>query len=82
MIGSPQDAQTAVEAAVARFGRIDILVNNAGNFFAGFFEELSPASCPPPSHTTMPDHEWLAWRQHRRLRIAPDKGLAFAGPRL
>jgi NAD(P)-dependent dehydrogenase (short-subunit alcohol dehydrogenase family) len=38
----PQDAQAAVEAAVARFGRIDILVNNAGNFFAGFFEELSP----------------------------------------
>ena len=38
----PSDAQTAVEAAVAKFGRIDILVNNAGNFFAGFFEELSP----------------------------------------
>ena len=38
----PQDAQSAVEAAVAKFGRIDVLVNNAGNFFAGFFEELSP----------------------------------------
>ena len=38
----PQDAQAAVDAAVARFGRIDILVNNAGNFFAGFFEELEP----------------------------------------
>jgi NAD(P)-dependent dehydrogenase (short-subunit alcohol dehydrogenase family) len=37
-----QDAQAAVKAAVAKFGRIDILVNNAGNFFAGFFEELSP----------------------------------------
>ena len=37
-----QDAQAAVEAAVAKFGRIDVLVNNAGNFFAGFFEELSP----------------------------------------
>jgi hypothetical protein len=37
-----QDAQVAVETAVAKFGRIDILVNNAGNFFAGFFEELSP----------------------------------------
>src|SRR4029077_16164298 len=23
-------------------GRIDVLVNNAGNFYAGFFEELSP----------------------------------------
>jgi len=38
----PQDAQAAVEAAVAKFGRIDVLVNNAGNFFAGFFEELGP----------------------------------------
>ena len=38
----PADAQAAVEATVAKFGRIDVLVNNAGNFFAGFFEELSP----------------------------------------
>src|SRR6266581_1577699 len=38
----PQDAQAAVEAAVAKFGRIDVLVNNAGNFFTGFFEELGP----------------------------------------
>jgi NAD(P)-dependent dehydrogenase (short-subunit alcohol dehydrogenase family) len=38
----PPDAEAAVAAAIARFGRIDILVNNAGDFFAGFFEELSP----------------------------------------
>ena len=38
----PQDAEAAIAATVAKFGRIDILVNNAGNFFAGFFEELSP----------------------------------------
>ena len=38
----PEDSRATVEAAVARFGRIDILVNNAGNFYAGFFEELSP----------------------------------------
>ncbi len=37
-----EDAQAAVEAAVAKFGRIDVLVSNAGNFYAGFFEELSP----------------------------------------
>ena len=38
----PEDAQAAVEAAVGKVGRIDVLVNNAGNFYAGFFEELSP----------------------------------------
>ncbi len=38
----PEASKAAVEAAVAKFGRIDVLVNNAGNFFAGFFEELSP----------------------------------------
>lgn len=38
----PEDAQAAIETAVARFGRVDVLVNNAGNFYAGFFEELSP----------------------------------------
>jgi NAD(P)-dependent dehydrogenase (short-subunit alcohol dehydrogenase family) len=41
-ITHPQDAQAGVAAALARFGRLDVLVNNAGNFFAGFFEELSP----------------------------------------
>jgi NAD(P)-dependent dehydrogenase (short-subunit alcohol dehydrogenase family) len=35
-------AKTAVEVAVERFGRIDRLVNNAGNFYAGFFEVISP----------------------------------------
>src|SRR5213592_4130962 len=36
------DAEAATRAAVKRFGRIDVLVNNAGNFFAGYFEELTP----------------------------------------
>jgi NAD(P)-dependent dehydrogenase (short-subunit alcohol dehydrogenase family) len=35
-------AEAATRAAVERFGRIDVLVNSAGNFYAGFFEVLSP----------------------------------------
>ena len=42
-ITKPEEARAAVEAAIRRFGSIDVLVNNAGNFYAGFFEELSPA---------------------------------------
>ena len=41
-VTSPADAKAAVDATIARFGRLDVLVNNAGNFFAGFFEELTP----------------------------------------
>src|SRR5580658_5111707 len=41
-ITSQVDALLAVQAAVDRFGRIDVLVNNAANFYAGYFEELTP----------------------------------------
>ncbi|MCU1337855.1 MAG: short-chain dehydrogenase/reductase [Bryobacterales bacterium] len=41
-ITEPADAEAAVLAAVDNFGRIDVLVNNAANFYAGFFEELTP----------------------------------------
>ena len=41
-VTKPTDAESAVKASVDKFGRIDVLVNNAANFYAGFFEELTP----------------------------------------
>src|SRR5438105_5174201 len=41
-VTSSADAETAVKAAVDRFGHIDVLVNNAANTYLGYFEELSP----------------------------------------
>jgi NAD(P)-dependent dehydrogenase (short-subunit alcohol dehydrogenase family) len=41
-VTDPREAQAAVKATVEKFGRIDVLVNNAGNFYAGFFEEITP----------------------------------------
>jgi len=41
-VTNPSDAESAIKAAVDRFGRIDVLVNNAASFYAGFFEELTP----------------------------------------
>jgi len=41
-VTSPASAEAATNAAVDRFGRIDVLVNNAANFYAGYFEELTP----------------------------------------
>ncbi|MEF2978393.1 SDR family oxidoreductase [Subtercola sp. YIM 133946] len=41
-ITDPAAAERAKDAAIERFGRIDVLVNNAGNFYAGYFENISP----------------------------------------
>src|SRR3954467_2071208 len=42
-VTSAADAEAAGRAAADRFGRIDVLVNNAASFYAGYFEELTPA---------------------------------------
>src|SRR2546421_11990535 len=50
-VTSRADAEAAVRAAVERFGRIDVLVNNAANFYAGYFEELTPEQMDRPLAT-------------------------------
>ena len=52
-VTDPADATAAIAAAVDRFGRIDVLVNNAGNFYAGFFEEITPEDFRAQIETTM-----------------------------
>ena len=52
-VTDPAGARTAVEAAVERFGRIDVLVNNTGNFYAGFFEEITPQDFRAQVETTL-----------------------------
>jgi NAD(P)-dependent dehydrogenase (short-subunit alcohol dehydrogenase family) len=41
-VTNQKEIEAAVKSAVEKFATIDVLVNNAGNFYAGFFEELSP----------------------------------------
>ncbi|MGO4189352.1 SDR family oxidoreductase [Pseudarthrobacter sp. TAF60_1] len=52
-VTDPAAAAAAIQAAMDRFGRIDVLVNNAGNFYAGFFEEITPADFRAQIQTTM-----------------------------
>jgi len=52
-VTDPAAAEAAIAAAVDRFDRIDVLVNNAGNFYAGFFEEITPEDFRKQIETTM-----------------------------
>lgn len=52
-VTDPPEAEAVVQAAVDQFGHIDVLVNNAGNFYAGFFEEISPEDFRAQVETTL-----------------------------
>jgi len=52
-VTKPTDAETVVKATIDRFGRIDALVNNAANFYAGYFEELTPEQMDQQLQTTL-----------------------------
>ena len=52
-VTDPADAVAAVQAAVERFGHIDVVVNNAANFYAGFFEEITPDDFRAQVETTL-----------------------------
>ncbi|QYK65467.1 SDR family NAD(P)-dependent oxidoreductase [Paenibacillus sp. S02] len=52
-VNNLSDAETAVKAAIDKFGRVDVLVNNAANFYAGFFEEISPEQMEKQINTNL-----------------------------
>ena len=52
-VTKPTDAVTMVKATIDRFGRIDVLVNNAANFYAGYFEELTPEQMEQQIQTSL-----------------------------
>lgn len=49
----PDEIESAVAAAIARFGRIDVLVNNAGYGVGGAIEEVSEAEFMPMFETNV-----------------------------
>jgi NAD(P)-dependent dehydrogenase (short-subunit alcohol dehydrogenase family) len=41
-ITRPEEIEAGINTTIDKFETIDVLVNNAANFYAGFFEEISP----------------------------------------
>jgi len=52
-VNDVEAVKAAVAEAVGRFGRIDVLLNNAANFYAGYFEELTPEQVEKQLATTL-----------------------------
>ena len=52
-VGRWDDAESMVEAAIDRFGRLDTVVNNAGVSMRGQFSELSPEVCAQTINTNL-----------------------------
>lgn len=52
-ITHPDEAVAAVKTGIDKFGRIDVLVNNAANFYAGYFEELTPEEMESQLNTSL-----------------------------
>ena len=84
-VTSRADAEASAQAAIARFGRIDVLVNNAANFYAGYFEELTPAqigrqldaSLIGPMNVTRAILPWMRkQRSGQLIAISSSAGLA------
>ncbi|RYG34043.1 SDR family NAD(P)-dependent oxidoreductase [bacterium] len=48
-----EQIESAVARTTERFGRIDVLLNNAANFYAGYFEELTPEQVERQLATTL-----------------------------
>ena len=52
-VTKPEHVTTAVEQAIAKFGRVDVLVNNAGYGTAGAVEEVTEAEFMPMFETNV-----------------------------
>jgi len=84
-VTSRAEAEAAAQAAISRFGRIDVLVNNAANFYAGYFEELTPeqisrqlaTSLVGPMNVTRAILPWMRkQRSGQLIAISSSAGLA------